>query len=158
MTEPKRSTACKPEEELKVRFINYCDKSVQILWVTFGGEYQLYGTVRTGQFLDVDTYLRHAWVFKEIGTGKSVRANNKPYFYGEDDFAHMRLEFRVRRRFGVVLSKARVDKLEKICINIISRYMSKCTDVKYLEVPITLKRRLIKKMHMLHHTSHSTDA
>lgn len=157
MTEPKISLNCTADELLKVRFINGCDKPIQILWVTHTGEYQLYATLRTRQFLDVNTYMRHAWVFKETVTGNRVWANNRLYFYGANDFANVKLEDRARSRFSVVLSKARVEKLEKICINVISRYIKKCTDVKYLEIPTTLKGRLIKKVHMSNPPSHSTD-
>lgn len=146
-----------PGESIKVRFINCCDTSVQILWVTYEGGYDNYKTLRPREFLDVDTFLKHTWIFKEEETGATVMANNKSCFYGFDEFGHIQQPLRDRTRFGVALSKARVEKLEKICINFICRRLEKSSDVDSLEIPNILKKRLVKQKQLLDAGSRSTD-
>lgn len=144
-------------ESLYVRFVNCNEKLVDIFWITYSGQFLLYTTLRPRQFVDVNTYTNHIWIFKEKETGTTLMANNKPCFCGiENDYSSM-TNFHHKKRYVIYISKPLVRKLRSICINYVCQQLKRCTDVKYLEIPVTLKREIIRKIHCQDATSHVTE-
>ncbi len=132
---------------LKVRFINYNERAAQVIWVSCQGQYTIYRVLEPKQFVDVNTFSQHIWIFKEEGTGNRLMANNKPHFCGIDNsYCKAKVD---SARYLVYVSKPFVPNLRAVCITQVCRFLSRCTDVKFLEIPVTLKQDIIRKMHFL---------
>lgn len=143
-------------ESLNVRFINSCEKSIDIVWVPHEGLYHLYATLTPRQFVDVNTFTKHFWIFQERDTGLRLMANNEPYFKGVDHGYSLTARNHSKKRYVVFISRPLVMKLKTICINFICHNLRWCSDVKHLEIPTTLKRDIVKKIHTLNPKSHNT--
>ncbi|KAK7575550.1 hypothetical protein V9T40_011836 [Parthenolecanium corni] len=145
-------------EPLYLHFMNKCDKAVDIIWISFRGQYHLYKTLLPEQYLDVDTYSRHYWVFRETQSRTPLVANNKWYFCGEECGLPYRSD--TPKRYEVIISRPIVTKLRSICIHFLchgNNALKHCSNVKYLEIPVTLKRDIIKKIHERDPHSHISD-
>ena len=153
-----RSQSC--SEPFYLRFINNCDTSVDILWINLSGRYHIYGTLKPQQFLDVNTFTRHYWVFQETQSRTPLMANNKWHFCGaESGYPSHKSES--PRRYIVLISRPIVTKLRSICINFLcngNNALKQCSDVKYLEIPVTLKEEIVRKIHARDLHSHGTPA
>lgn len=147
----------KNSEKLSVRFVNCCGKTAQIFWVSYEGQLQLFTTLKPRQFVDMNTYTKHAWIFKEHDTGERLMGNNKRHFCGVDRGFNSASRSRLNKRYLVYISRPLVMKLRTICIDYVCRRLKQCSDVKFLEIPITLKREIVKKIHSLDPSSHDAE-
>lgn len=55
-----------PPSKALVRFINRSNVEVEVKWVDFDGQLQLYKILDPNQHFDCDTFVDHAWVFNEL--------------------------------------------------------------------------------------------
>lgn len=51
-----------------VRFINTTRKNVKIYWIDFQGQNQFYKKLSQGEFVDINTFVTHPWIFVEEET------------------------------------------------------------------------------------------
>lgn len=142
-------------EKIAVRFYNFSNVEADVIWINYQGDQEKYCTLRPKQFIDVNTYSRHYWIFIEKNTNRALMANNQPYFLAEDQ-KYEKYPYRTRpTRFCVGITKALVPTLKGLAISYLSRSLRSCGDVKHLEIPKTLKREIIVKIHGKNNSSHS---
>lgn len=141
---------------IKLRFVNQVDVSVDVIWITYAGDYHSFFTLKPKQFLDVDSYTKHVWIFKTTDTNLTLLANNRKYFVGTDyDKFRKGLE---NTRIQVNINYHSASKLKALCIRHVYRNMIKsCSDIKYLEIPACLKKDLIEFHHKQYPTTHTDE-
>lgn len=66
-----------------VRFINKTQRTVQITWLDFHGNPIPYRTLKPNEYVDVDTYINHAWIFVDVKTKDRMCAQRHKIFYAE---------------------------------------------------------------------------
>lgn len=144
---------------LCLRFLNKYDKTVDIIWISHNGQYHVYATLKPAQYLDVNTYTKHYWVFRDSQSRTPVVANNKWHFCGEES-GYLPYRAESPTRYVVLITHHFVTKLRSICINFLcnsNHALKRCSDVKYLEIPVTLKKEIIKRIHARDQHSHDQD-
>ncbi|VDL71258.1 unnamed protein product [Nippostrongylus brasiliensis] len=52
-----------------VRFVNFTDVDVDVIWINEEGRGIRYGQLKKSQYLDISTYEGHPWIFRESGVG-----------------------------------------------------------------------------------------
>lgn len=145
-------------EPLCLRFMNECDKTVDIIWISHNGQYHVYGTLKPTDYLDVNTFTKHYWVFRETQSRTPLVANNKWHFCGEES-GYLPYKADSPMRYVVLITRHFVTKLRSICINFLcngNNALKRCSDVKYLEIPVTLKKEMVKKIHKRDSNSHTS--
>lgn len=62
-------------------FINNTQRMVGVFWMDYNGYQVHYRTLRPGMGIEVDTYLTHPWIFRDMTTGERMHAfHNDVYF------------------------------------------------------------------------------
>ncbi|XP_074654896.1 von Hippel-Lindau disease tumor suppressor-like [Tubulanus polymorphus] len=63
-----------------VRFINKTQRKVDVIWLNYAGDQMNYASLNPEQFLDMNTYVGHPWIFKDTESGdKLVVQHQKLY-------------------------------------------------------------------------------
>ena len=63
-----------------VQFLNKTGKKTDVVWVNYHGIGELYRTLLPGQFLDINTFVGHPWVFFDSETGDQMVVQLKKVF------------------------------------------------------------------------------
>jgi len=63
-----------------VRFINTTDRTIEIMWINFTGQYVRYRILEKSDYIDVNTYKTHPWIAKDFLT-KDVLHIDKKFVY-----------------------------------------------------------------------------
>lgn len=143
-------------DPIKVRFLNASGLTAEILWVTTDGNYMLYGTLKPKEYIDVNTFSQHYWVFRDKATGRTLIANNHQYFVGVKNNYYYKDLRSSHNRFIVMITRyCMVPSLRLQSIDFLCRNLGSCTNVKYLEIPKTLKQEIIGKIHRANPSFHS---
>ncbi|EYB81353.1 hypothetical protein Y032_0386g440 [Ancylostoma ceylanicum] len=61
--------AVKGQKEVYVRFFNLTGTDVDVIWINEEGRGIRYGQLKKSQYLDINTYEGHPWIFRESGVG-----------------------------------------------------------------------------------------
>lgn len=138
-------------EPISIRFFNVSTVGADLLWIDYDGNFQQYLSLKPKQFVDVNTYSGHYWIIREKNTDTTLLLNNKEYFCADEqklkDYSlGLRKNLSKQSRYCVAISKP-LPALKTIVINYLSNYMQNCTSVKNLEIPKTLKKEIIDKIH-----------
>ena len=57
------------ENHSYVRFYNLSDRFADVIWFNYQGQGVKYKTLPPTQFIDVNTYQGHTWMFRDHNTG-----------------------------------------------------------------------------------------
>lgn len=63
-----------------VRFENATLRKVDVIWINFEGGRVKYKTLEPKQFFDVNTYVKHPWLFQDALTHEPLVVKSKPVF------------------------------------------------------------------------------
>lgn len=64
-----------------IRFKNYTCYSIEIIWINFNNEENMYDILAPNKFLDVNTYSSHSWIFRFGYTYLGVKVFTYFIFY-----------------------------------------------------------------------------
>ena len=54
-----------------IRFFNRTMKKVDVIWINYEGQCVKYRTLEVEEYVDVNTFVGHPWVFRDSITGKA---------------------------------------------------------------------------------------
>lgn len=63
-----------------VRFVNLTVRKVDIVWLNYEGARVRYKTLLPDQFVDVNTYVGHPWIFRDADTGDRLMVQLREVF------------------------------------------------------------------------------
>ncbi|CAC5367333.1 VHL [Mytilus coruscus] len=63
-----------------LRFVNKTSYNVDIVWINYEGHRARYRTLRPNEFVDVNTYVGHPWIFIDSDTGNRMVVQMKEVF------------------------------------------------------------------------------
>lgn len=97
---PVRSQKC--STRCYLRFTNLTERSINVVWVNFSGQYVSYKILHRGQFVDVNTFKTHPWIAIDNNTKDKMHLN-KNFVYDPQTFReHFTANFpQYRLREGV---------------------------------------------------------
>lgn len=64
-------------------YINGTERMVGVFWMDYNGYQVHYRTLRPGLGMEVDTYLTHPWIFRDMTTGERMHVFHKDVYYPE---------------------------------------------------------------------------
>lgn len=67
-----------------VRFVNKTSYNVDTVWINYEGHRARYKTLRPDEFVDVNTYVGHPWIFLDSDTGNRMVVQMKEVFESEE--------------------------------------------------------------------------
>lgn len=73
------------EHRSYVRFTNVSRRPVDICWINYTGKPEKYKQLLPMQFLDINTFTSHPWIFKDSMTQERFVINNNQVFRGPPD-------------------------------------------------------------------------
>lgn len=63
-----------------VRFVNQTLRKVDIVWLNYEGARVRYKTLQPDQFVDVNTFVGHPWIFRDADTGDKLMVQLQEVF------------------------------------------------------------------------------
>ena len=63
-----------------VRFQNATAKGVDVIWINYEGLRVKYKTIYPGEFMDINTFVGHPWIFCDSETGERMVAQLRDVF------------------------------------------------------------------------------
>lgn len=73
-----RSVTC--QQEAYVRFFNKTDRSVELIWINYLGEYKKYRILRKDEYVDINTFKTHPWLALDNNTKERLHID-KSFLY-----------------------------------------------------------------------------
>ncbi|KAK3103211.1 hypothetical protein FSP39_017458 [Pinctada imbricata] len=55
-----------------VRFQNRTERAIDIVWLNYEGARVKYKTLQANEFVDVNTFIGHPWIFLDVETGERM--------------------------------------------------------------------------------------
>lgn len=125
-----------------IRFENKTKKCIEIIWVDYKGVMVKYGTLCPEQYLAIDTFKTHPWMFIDPITGEKMLVGSKTVFYPPSIRE-------VKERFGrdlriPVLIHLPLFTLRRISLHAVLSCLNNIDDVDRLGLPNELQRDLKK--------------
>ncbi|KAK7095242.1 von Hippel-Lindau disease tumor suppressor-like [Littorina saxatilis] len=120
-----------------VRFVNQTLRKVDIVWLNYEGARVRYKTLQPDQFVDVNTFVGHPWIFRDADTGDKLMVQLQEVF--EPIGYNINEGWPPQRR--VVRISIPVYSLQQRCLQIL-RDMVPPSRVESLDIPLTLKQEI----------------
>lgn len=64
-------------------FINNTQRMVGVFWMDYNGYQVHYRTLRPGLGIEVDTYMTHPWIFRDMASGERMHTFHSNVYYPE---------------------------------------------------------------------------
>ena len=65
--------------KVRLRFNNQTNSSIEAFWVDFEGKLKSYGTISSGDTLNMGTFEKHPWLFENVDTKKCLGTYNPQF-------------------------------------------------------------------------------
>lgn len=138
-------------EQCFVRFYNISNRTVDVIWINYGGEFQKYHQLQHEQFFDMNTFVTHPWIAVDSETKDRMLLNGQFKFLARTYPEFVERLREAKRRFLVPrMTMMRV--IVTITVPLYSLYFRALlqvrnslkdeTDVDSLEIPGQLKEAL----------------
>ncbi|XP_050428780.1 protein Vhl [Adelges cooleyi] len=132
-----------------IRFKNDTHYDVEVVWINFHKKEKPYCILPPGQFLDVNTYATHPWIFRECISKSRMVANGQEVFMAipwvEE---HRRLAFdhpiSIPLRTMVIIKMPGAMELRLLCLLKLVNIIKAKEDIRTLELPVILTKELIQ--------------
>lgn len=131
------------------RFVNKTHRWIDVIWINYIGGMEKYGTLSPNQFLDVNTYKSHPWIFVDRFSGERMMAESKTVYYAQsfNDFclmypdiaADLRDIRAVRRQVFIHLP---LFTLCETSSHVVLNSLRNISDIELLELPFNLRNDL----------------
>lgn len=133
-----------------VRFINFTKYKVRIYWLDYEGKKKLYNTIGTGDFLDVNTFVTHLWIFENNDNGDRLMGEWNFVFYPQSWKKENELARKIEPRFqGTEVAIRRIIpityplySLKMRSLQVIRDLSSRIEDIVHLDLPVSLQDEL----------------
>jgi von Hippel-Lindau disease tumor supressor len=126
--------------QVHLRFINATSQSVDIFWINYEGQALYYKTLKKSEYVDLNTYCTHPWVFKDSVFGERYVVQNKTVFVCNINARlpeNRRLCFRIRQPLRNLMGNSLLQ---------IAHSLRSAEAIEKLEIPELLKVELRKLM------------
>lgn len=67
----------------KLLLLNRTKRYIDILWINYAAKLQKFGSLRSGQEIELNTYKTHPWIFRDYTTGLLMHVDHKEVFWPE---------------------------------------------------------------------------
>ncbi|KAJ8675767.1 hypothetical protein QAD02_011553 [Eretmocerus hayati] len=129
-----------------VRFINTTRHSVSVYWIDYEGNKVCYRTLGCNDYLDINTFVTHPWIFVDRETRDRFRGNGQTVYFPEP----WQLKYRGMRRSEL---PSRIERttvritlpmytLRDLCLREVKRRLRYDEYAYQLEIPWNLQREL----------------
>jgi len=131
-----------------IRFKNNTHYVVEIIWINVDNKEKTYNFLAPKEFLDVNTYSTHPWIFRECISKSNMVVDAKEVFIAKSWIEeHRRLEFNhpinIPLRTLVSIEMPLLD-LRQLCLLKLATILKSKDDVTSLEIPVVLQKELIQ--------------
>lgn len=75
-----KSINCETQSMIRLNNRSYC--KAEVYWIDYEGKLKFYKSLEHGQFLDLNTFTTHPWIFKDTLFGERLMARNKTVLRG----------------------------------------------------------------------------
>ncbi|KAG7202160.1 hypothetical protein KM043_015842 [Ampulex compressa] len=133
-----------------VRFINKTSHNVTLYWIDYQGLAVKYGVLSPNDYMDIDTFVTHPWIFVDKETGDRYMVNQRDVFFPEPWFAKylgMRLNqraLRIERTYNYITMP--VYTLRELSLRAIKRCLRNDKQPFLLDIPRSLQHELARML------------
>ncbi|XP_030759487.1 protein Vhl [Sitophilus oryzae] len=82
-----------------VRFVNMTERTVEIMWINFIGQYVRYRILEKGNFIDVNTYKTHPWTAKDFLTKDELHIDKRFFYHPKTTREFIQLRYPDRNNY-----------------------------------------------------------
>lgn len=133
-----------------VRFVNLTRRRVDIVWLNYEGARIRYKTLQPEQFVDVNTFVGHPWIFRDAETGDHLMVQLREVF--EPIGYNINEGWPPQRR--IVKITIPVYTLQERCLQVL-RECVRPDMIHKLELPVTLQQDMMQYMATRNRLTHS---
>lgn len=135
-----------------IRFFNFTERTVEIIWINFTGAYVSYQLLEKGRFVDINTYKGHPWIALDHTTRDRLHINKefvffpktaKEWFQEKCPDRVLPPDFKARVRAVITIP---VYSLRYTSLLVIRNHLRIPDDADQLELPMELKNDLKKNI------------
>lgn len=133
-------------EKVFIRFYNKAYRQIDIIWLDYEGKPGRFHSLQPNQFLDVNTYIGHLWMFTDTITGEEMHVLGKPIFpasYKVFGASVQRPEMRQPCRLCIPIFLP-MQNLRQIALRAVYILLKDLSVVDKLELPMELRNELKK--------------
>lgn len=129
-----------------VKFVNTTRRNVGVYWIDYHGKKVRYKVLSYGDYLDVNTFVTHPWVFIDEDTMDRFMVNCSYVFFPEPWFAKYRgrrreeLPPRVERTYVYITLP--MFTLRELALRVIRQHLKCSRDAYLLDIPRNLQMEL----------------
>lgn len=136
------------DEKCYIRLVNRTRRTVDIMWIDFGGQFVKFKLLERGQFVDINTYKTHPWFAVDSVTNDSMLLNKEFTYFPKTPMELLRARpinrHQIPLRTLVNITLPLYSLLYRCLLEVRDRLRSE-DDVESLEITKRLKEDL-KKM------------
>uniref|UniRef100_T1J7I0 von Hippel-Lindau disease tumour suppressor beta domain-containing protein n=1 Tax=Strigamia maritima TaxID=126957 RepID=T1J7I0_STRMM len=129
-----------------VRFLNKTNRDVDVIWLNYEGQ----RTLHPEQFLDVNTYVTHPWIFRDSSSRAKLLGSREEIYQPQFWLNTMPMVERsnnaqLKPKRTIVYITLPVYTLKVRCLEVVRKYLNKLEDAETLCIPRTLKAELLQQ-------------
>ncbi|XP_012276279.1 von Hippel-Lindau disease tumor suppressor [Orussus abietinus] len=129
-----------------VRFVNTTRRSVGVYWIDYQGHAVQYGILSYRDYLDVNTFVTHPWIFVDEETQDRFRVNCSDVFFPEAwfprDVAIRPDDLPPRVERTCVYITLPIYSLRELCLRVVKRKLRSDWHAFLLDIPRSLQYEL----------------
>ncbi|XP_058800609.1 von Hippel-Lindau tumor suppressor homolog [Phymastichus coffea] len=130
-----------------VKFINMTSYNVNVYWIDYAGKEVAYKVLGCQDYIDINTFVTHPWIFVEEETKDRLLGNGQPVYFPEawfERYRGLRQQDLPARRIErtVVYISLPMYSLRELALRAIKRRLRYDEHAQLLEIPKTLRDEL----------------
>lgn len=127
-----------------VRFENKTKRNIDVVWLDYNGVMVKYGTLCPEQYLDVDTFKTHPWIFIDRLSGEKMVVRSKTVFFPVS-MREIQERLRITGNFRIpILIQLPLFSLRQTCLHVLLSCLRDINDVENLGLPTNITEDLKK--------------